>query len=193
METTLEDLEGEKSFGFDDLSLERHRQDLLEEFNQNKEKYLRMPNGVYTGFRADTSVCIENGLIALLGYPARPAKSPEHKYITYELIYIDKNGQLVLKNQKEILDALTHHKNKERCVPDAVEQGDEHAIQELADSLKKWLERQANEEPINVVAGLRRGNRDAVARMRQNADVEEKFQMDNFDLITWFLLTANEE
>ncbi len=53
---------------------------------------MRMPKGVYTGFKADTSVCAENGLIALLGYPARPAKSPQHEYKIFDLIYINNQG-----------------------------------------------------------------------------------------------------
>src|SRR5690606_17325896 len=118
MQVTFDDLDGNESFGFDDLSLERYRQDLLEEFNKDKAKYLRMPKGVYTGFKADTSVCAENGLIALLGYPARPAKSPQHEYKIFDLIYINKQGKMVLLNQKEVLDALTHHKDKGRFVPD---------------------------------------------------------------------------
>src|SRR5690606_7040824 len=106
------DLDGNKTFGFDDLSLERYRQDLLEEFNKDKDKYQRMPKGVYTGFKADTTVCAENGLIALLGFPAKPPKTVNHEYTVFDLIYINKQGKMMLLNQKDVLEALTHHKDK---------------------------------------------------------------------------------
>ena len=205
MQVTFDDLDGNDTFGFDDLSLERYRQDLLEEFNKDKAKYLRMPKGVYTGFKADTSVCAENGLIALLGYPARPPKSPEHEYKVFDLIYINKQGKLVLLNQKDVLDALTHHKDKDRFVPDAIDKGDDAAIQELVSAIKAWLDSQASEEQVqedgttkkvmgteakDLLSKLRKGDKNALSRVKQNVKVDEKFQLDNFDLITWFLVTA---
>jgi ERCC4-related helicase len=205
MQVTFDDLDGDETFGFDDLSLERYRQDLLEEFNKDKAKYLRMPKGVYTGFKADTSVCAENGLIALLGYPARPAKSPQHEYKVFDLIYINKQGKLVFLNQKDVLDALTHHKDKDRFVPDAVDKGDDAAIQELVSALKVWLDSQAAEEQVqedgstkkvmgteakDLLSKLRKGDKDALTRVKQNVKVDEKFKLDNFDLITWFLVSV---
>lgn len=205
MQVTFDDLDGDDTFGFDNLSLERYRQDLFEEFNKDKAKYLRMPKAVYTGFKADTSVCSENGLIALLGYPARPAKSPQHEYKVFDLVYINKQGELVLLNQKDVLDALTHHKDKDRFVPDAVDKGDDEAIQELVNAIKTWLDSQAAEEQVqedgtvkkvmgteakDLLSKLRKGDKDALSRVKQNVNVDEKFQLDNFDLITWFLVTA---
>ncbi|WP_332914587.1 C-terminal helicase domain-containing protein [Algoriphagus boritolerans] len=158
MQVTFDDLEGNETFGFDDLSLERYRQDLLEEFNKDKAKYLRMPKGVYTGFKADTSVCAENGLIALLGYPARPAKATQHEYKVFDIIYINKQGKLILLNQKDVLDALTHHKDKDRFVPDAIDKGEDAAIQGLVNALKAWLDSQAVEEQIQEDGTTKKSN-----------------------------------
>lgn len=205
MQVTFDDLDDNETFGFDDLSLERYRQDLLEEFNKDKAKYLRMPKGVYTGFKADTTVCAENGLIALLGYPAKPAKTTQHEYKVFDLIYINIQGKLVLLNQKDVLDALTHHKDKDRFVPDVVDKGDDAAIQELVNAIKRWLDRQAAEEQVqedgtikkvmgteakDLLSKLRKGDKDALSRVKQNIKVDEKFQLDNFDLITWFLVSV---
>lgn len=55
MQVTFDDLDGQDTFGFDDLSLESYRQDLLEEFNKDKAKYLKMPKGIYTGFNTNKS------------------------------------------------------------------------------------------------------------------------------------------
>jgi ERCC4-related helicase len=205
MQTTWDDIEvSDQGLGFDDLSLERYRQDLLEEFNKDKAKYQLMPKGVYTGFKADTEICSDNGIIALLGYPAKPANTKEHDYKAFDLIYIDKKGELVLLNQKEVLDALTHHKDKNRFVPNAIDKGDEKAINELVGSMQSWLNNQAvsieeqedgstknvmGNEAKDVLSKLRRGNKDAIKRIKENKKVNEKYQLDNFDLITWFLVT----
>ena len=206
MQTSWDDIEvSEQGLGFDDLSLEKYRQDLLEELHANQKKYEKMPNGIYTGFVAEKNICPKSGIIALLGYPAKPAKVMNHSYQTYDLIYIDKDGGPVLLNQKEVLDALTYHKEKERSVPDAIDKGEENAIQELVDIVNKWLKLQSVEEEKqadgntkkvmgseakDVLAKLRRGDKGALQRVKQNIKVDEKYQLDNFDLITWFLVKA---
>tara|TARA_R110000868_G_scaffold400516_1_gene675103 strand:- start:6631 stop:10017 length:3387 start_codon:yes stop_codon:yes gene_type:complete len=205
MQVTIDDLDGDENFGFDDLSLESYRQDLLEEFNRDKAKYLKMPKGVYTGFKGDEEICDTNGIIALLGYPAKPPKKKDHEYQLFDLIYIDMNGKLVLMNQKEVLDVLTYHKDKNRFVPDGIDKGDETAIKELVSAMQGWLKDQAVEmkeqedgtekkvmgkEAMDVLSKLKKGDKTAVERIKQNVKVDEKFKLDNFDLITWFLVTA---
>ncbi len=205
MQVTFDDLDGQDTFGFDDLSLESYRQDLLEEFNKDKAKYLKMPKGIYTGFNANKSICNENGLIALLGFPSKLPKTINHEYKVFDLIYIDKKGKQVLLNQKEVLDALTHHKDKDRFVPESIDKGDEIVIQELVSALKGWLDIQAIDEQImedgtvkkvmgaeakDLLSKLRKGDKNALSRVKQNIKVEGKFQLDNFDLIIWFLVTV---
>jgi len=204
MEITFEDLDGEKSFGFDDLSLEAYRQDLLSELNKNRKIYEEMPNGVYTGFIADKEICNKEGIIALLGYPAKPPKTIDYQYQYYNLIYVDKHGNPVLLNQKEILDALAHHKEKKRYVPEKIDKGEQNAIQELVDAIKNWLKSQAVEEEkqadgtvkkkmgneaMDLISKLQAGDKEAVKRIKQNIKTEDKFKTDNFDLITWFLVS----
>jgi len=163
-----------------------------------------MPRGVYTGFKANSEVCPEDGIIALMGYPAKPDKSKDHDYKVFELIYIDNNGVQVFLNQKDVLDAITHHKDLERFVPDAIDKGDEAAIQKLVTALKKYLdsqkadvEKQADgsekkvmgKESKDLLVKLRKGDKKAVERVKQNVTVDEKYQLTNFDLITWFIVT----
>ena len=45
-------------------------------------------------------------------------------------------------------------------------------------------------EAKDLLSKLRKGDKDALSRVKQNVKVDEKFQLDNFDLITWFLVTA---
>ncbi|MEA2039949.1 MAG: helicase-related protein [Thermodesulfobacteriota bacterium] len=205
MQTSWDDIEvSEQGLGFDDLSLERYRQDLLEELKADQKKYEQMPRGVYTGFKAEKEVCPDDGIIALLGYPARPPKTTGHQYQTYDLIYIDMNGKPVLLNQKEVLDALTVHKEKNRYVPEAVEKGEEQAIEELVNSVNSWLRSQAVEDEQqedgtvktrmgskvkDLLSKIKSGDASAVKKVKQNIKVRDKYKADNFDLITWFLVS----
>ena len=107
-------------------------------------------------------------------------------------------------NQKEVLDALTVHKEKSRYVPEAVEKGEEQAIQGLVNSVNSWLRSQAVEEEKqedgstksrmgkeakDVLAKLKSGDASAVKKVKQNIKVRDKYKADNFDLIAWFLVS----
>lgn len=204
MQVSWEDIEvSDQGLGFDDFSLEKYRQELLAEIQENNRKYQQMPKGVYTGFKADTNICADEGVIALLGYPARPPKTKNHKYQSYDLIYIDMQGKPVLLNQKEVLDALTLHKDKDRHVRQDVDKGEPGAIQPLVDTIKSWLASQAVEEEKqedgttrkrmgaearDILAKLKAGDASAVQKVRQNIKVSDKYKAENFDLITWFLV-----
>ena len=205
MEVTFDDLDGEDNFGFDTLSLESYRQDLFEEFNKDKSKYLNMPKGVYTGFSGVKEICKEDGIIALLGYPAQTSNKKDHKYQLFDLVYINKKGENVLLNQKEVLDALSHHKNKPRFVPEDIDRGEEPAIIELVNAMKTWLEDQAVEmeeqedgttkrkmgrETLDVLKQVRGGNPAAIETVKKGENLKEKYQLKNFDIISWMLVTV---
>jgi phage terminase large subunit-like protein len=114
-------------------------------------------------------------------------------------------GKAVLLNQKEILDALTAHKAKNRVVPAAVDRGDENAIKELVSAVRGWLNDQAAEieqqsdgtekavmgkEARDILTKLKRGDKSSLTRLKQNTKTSEKYQLTNFDLIAWFLVSA---
>lgn len=206
MQTTWDDIEvNDQSLGFDNLSLETYRQDLLAEFNKDREKYLNMPKAIYSGFKGDKKVCPKDGLICLLGYPARPPKTQDHQYKVFDLVYIDHDGGMVLINHKDILSAVTHHKDNSRVVPNAIDKGEELAISPLVNALKTFLDSQAiatevqedgtvkqvmGKESRDILARLRKGSKDAIERVKQNVTPEEKYQLKNFDLITWLIVTV---
>ncbi|MCK5847997.1 MAG: DEAD/DEAH box helicase family protein [Caldisericia bacterium] len=205
MQTKWEDIEvNENGLGFDNLSLEGFRQDLLEEIQRNEKFYENMPKGVYTGFEDKMNESKGEGIIALLGFPSKPPGVVEHEYNIYDLVYIDKQGNQILLNQKEVLDVLALKKNAERFVPDLVEKGDPVAIEELSKALKNWMKFQATDEEIledgtvknrvgaetkNLLEKLKSGDSSAVRRIKENISVSEKYQVKNFDLIAWFLVS----
>lgn len=205
MQTTWDDIEvSDRSLGFDDLSLERYRQDLFQELDDKRDFYEAMPRGVFSGFKKDGKHCPEPGLIALLGYPSRPPKNVDFSYKYFDLIYIDENGESIHMNQKEILDALTVHKDKPRFVPANIERGDTSNIKSLSKSVKIWLKQQlVVEEELedgtkqkklghsasDLVQKLQKGDRSAVNTIKSGQSLEEKYNAGNVDLIGWFIVS----
>lgn len=204
MQSSWDEIETEKSLGFDDFSLESFRQELLEELRKNEQFYRSLPNGIYTGFNAIQEVCPQEGLIALLGYPSQHAKANNFEYKGYELIYINNSGKSVFLNQKEVLDALAKHKDEIRFVPKAIDQGEPKSIELLSAALSTWLKRQATEEEIqedgtvkhkmgkaslDMLNKLKSGSKSAIQKLKGEGSASQKFNKDNFDLITWFIIS----
>jgi hypothetical protein len=204
MQSSWEEIETEKSLGFDDFSLEPFRQELLEELKKNEQFYRSLPNGIYTGFKAIQEVCPQEGIIALMGYPSKPSKSTNFEYKGYELIYIDHSGKSVFLNQKEVLDALAKHKEEIRYVPKAIDQGEPKSIEHLSAALSTWLKSQATEEEVqedgtvkqkmgkaslDMLNKLKSGSKITIQKLKDEGSASQKFNKDNFDLITWFIIS----
>lgn len=204
MQETWEGLEGEQNLGFDDFSLEGFRQDLLEELKKDEHFYKGLPNGVYTGFAKNKEVCTQDGIIALMGYPSKPPKADLFNYKSYELIYIDFTGRAVLLNQKEVLDALSKHKKEERYVAIEIDEGKSAAIQHLSNALITWLKQKAVQEEtmedgskkqfagtgtLDLINKIKAGSKDAIQQLKTEGKPSDKFSKDNFDLITWFIVS----
>lgn len=204
MQSSWEEIETEKTLGFDDFSLETFRQELLEELKKNEQFYKSLPNGIYTGFKAIEEVCPQEGMIALLGYPSKPTKSNHFEYKGYELIYIDHSGKSVFLNQKEVLNALAKHKDEIRFVPKAIDQGEPQSIEHLSSALSTWLKSQASEEVVqedgtvkqkmgkaslDMLNKLKSGSKTAIQKLKEEGTASQKYNKDNFDLITWFIIS----
>lgn len=204
MQSSWDEIDTEKTLGFDDFSLETFRQELLEELRKNEHFYKSLPNGIYTGFVANPYVCKQEGLIALLGYPSKTAKSTKFVYRGYELIYIDYSGKSVFLNQKEVLDALAKHKEEVRNVPKAIDQGEPKSIENLSMALSIWLKSQAIEEEVqedgtvkqkmgkaslDLLNKLKTGGKSTVQKLKDEGSASKKFSKENFDLITWFIVS----
>jgi hypothetical protein len=204
MQTSWDEIDTEKSLGFDDFSVETFRQELLEELRKNEQFYKSLPNGIYTGFKAIQEVCPQEGMIALLGYPSKPTKSTNFEYKGYELIYIDHSGKSVFLNQKEVLDALAKHKEEIRFVPKAIDQGEPKSIEHLSAALSAWLKSQVTEEEVqedgtvkqkmgkaslDMLNKLKSGSKTTIQKVKEEGSASQKFSKDNFDLITWFIVS----
>jgi ERCC4-related helicase len=205
MQSSWDEIEvSEQGLGFDNLSLETYRQDLLVEWNKNRTFYSSLPNGLYTGFKAIQEVCPQQGMIALMGYPSKPSKSVQFQYKGYELIYINHSGNPVFLNQKEVLDALAKHKDELRFVPKDIDQGEAKSIEQLSTALSNWLKSQAVEEELqedgtvkqkmgkaslDLLNKLKSGSKSTIQKIKTEGTATQKFTKENFDLITWFIVS----
>jgi hypothetical protein len=112
---------------------------------------------------------------------------------------------MVLLNQKDVLDAVTLHKDYERYVPDAIDRGESDQVSTLTTALQLYFKDQSVEnieqedgsvkammgkEGRDVLDKLRKGDKSALERIKENITAYEKYQIDNFDLITWFIVTS---
>ena len=201
MQASWEEIDGEATLGFDDFSLETFRQDLADELKAKQRFYESMPKGVYTGFVPQPNVCPEEGIIALMGYPTKPPKALLHQYKGHELIYINHEGKAVLLNQKEVLTALFKHKDQDRKVPRAVDNGEPAAIKQLTDAIEAWLKSQTIAEEVgedgtlkqtmgkaslDVLNKLKTGSKTAINDLKTEGNSSARFTKENFDLIAWF-------
>ena len=204
MQDSIEELETEKSFGFDDLSLEMYRQDLALELENRLNHYLQLPNGIFSGVAFAEAIENEQkeGIIALLGSPVRKAKQKK-AYQQLKLVYVDAQGKEILVNEKEILHYLSQQKNAPRYGCEKLDVGDPTEVKLYADALAQWFEGQqantivdeqgntkkvAGKASADMVDQLSRGKKTAIEEMKNAQTMSTKYNKDNWDLITWLIV-----
>ena len=204
METTMQDIDGEQTLGFDDFSFDNYRQLLQNMLNQKKKEFENMPNGVFSGFKIENNSEMQPGIISLLGYPAQKKYNPETNYLSYELIYIDLQGNQISNNQKVILEQLNKNYTLPRAIDPKIESGDAQAIEKLSNALKIWINNQAKSEieledgtkkevisnaGLDLINKLKTNPKQTLEKLKIEGNVSTKFNFDNFDLITWLIVS----
>ena len=204
MQDSIEELETEKSFGFDDLSLEIYRQDLALELENRLNHYLQLPNGIFSGVAFAEAIENEQkeGIIALLGSPVRKAKQKK-AYQQLKLIYVDAQGKEILVNEKEILHYLSQQKNAPRYGCEKLDIGDPEEVKHYANALAQWFEHQqantivdeeghtkkvAGKASLDMLDQLSKGKKTAIEEMKNTQTMSTKYNKDNWDLITWLIV-----
>ncbi|WP_395063212.1 helicase-related protein [Flavobacterium sp.] len=204
METTMQDIDGEQTLGFDDFSFDNYRQLLQNMLNQKKKEFENMPNGVFSGIKIENNTEMQPGIISLLGYPAQKKYNPETSYLSYELIYIDLQGNQISNNQKVILEQLNKNYTLPRAIDPKIESGDTEAINILSNALKNWINNQAKAEKeledgtkievisnagLDLINKLKTNPKETLEKLKIEGNVSTKFNFDNFDLITWLIIS----
>jgi superfamily II DNA or RNA helicase len=191
MENSLNEVEEQKAFSFSDLSLEMFRQELTQLFMNKQNELKRIPNGVFTGFKAKPDLFVNEipaGMIALVGYPQKPAGAIEHQYDEMHLMYMTPKGESRYINAKEILTVLQNQKNRPRFVEAGVEKGKKEALEPYNKMLMHYLDVKAGRIGAQQVLDMLHTGRLKENKEEQDA-LDKKYQPDNFDLIVWFAVT----
>ena len=86
-----------------------------------------------------------------------------------------------------------------------MDRGEQAAIAELVTALKSWLSSQAVQTEVmedgtekktmgkaarDLLGKIKKGNQLALDVIKQDGNVEQKFQVDKFDLVAWILVNA---
>ena len=187
---SISDIESQQSLSLKDFSFEVYRQDLIDYFEKNKELFRRMPNGIFSGFRAQDNLFehIPESLVAVVGYPHREegSKKPYTKiYLMCQPVDTHLPATYQELNRADVLEFLRQNKRQERSVPDWIETSDNERLTRLTDILQAWMKMKAPQQAI-----VERKNRfhavgNASKKSAKDESLDKKFQMENFDLIVW--------
>ena len=196
MEQSVEELEDSKSFGFSDLSLDTFRQDLLAKQRADPNKLDAIPKGSFSGFIAkNKDICPKDGVIALLGFPARKKLKSNHAFKSFKLIYLDKNSQLVNDSQIQTLTALSTHIKEPRNVPDALDKRDPSEIAKYQKILVDYFTNISSEgtpeqrhEGQKTNKALKEGKKEILEAAKQEGGLDAMHDMENHELLAWMII-----
>lgn len=172
---------GDQTIGFDDLTFEHLRQQLWGYFQQFKEKFEAMPNGVFTGCRKNNAP-VKSGIVALLHRKRENAKRP-YPHSDLELAYCTPSGDWYNINFREVLIHLQKIYQNERFISDGLNQTSQETVLKYRLLIKSWFEKKRN-RMVNTLFGF--GLFDSGATKDEGEMIEEKYVLDNYELITWW-------
>ena len=187
---SISDIESQQTLSLKDFSFEVYRQDLIDYFEKNKELFRRMPNGIFSGFRAQDNLFehIPESLVAVVGYPHREEGSKK----TYTEIYlmcqpVDTHLPATYQelNRAEVLEFLRQNKRQERYVPEWIETTDSERLSRLTEILQTWMQMKAPQQAIVERKNRFHSKGGEQKKSADEASLDKKFQMENFDLIVW--------
>jgi len=196
LEISWEDIEEQSgSFGFNDLSYETFRQELIELFSYRREELENIPNGVFTGFSSlpeSKLHAFSPGLMGLIGYPKKEEGTKDHKYRYLELFYASADGKFHILNNMEVLYSLREHKECSRFVPPEIEKPDDETIMKLKSFISSWMRRKAGAEGAQLINDIFDGG-DLKMKQFEGDTPEDRYKIENYDLITWFVVSKNKK
>lgn len=191
---SISDIESPRTLSLKDFSFETYRQDLLDFLDKNRDVFRRMPNGIFSGFRFDDTLFekIPESLVAVVGYPRRKQGSNKpytELYLMCQPVDTHLPATYQELNRAEILEFLRANKNQERYVPDWIESNDNERISKLSGILKEWMKMKAPKQAVSNIKNMLRSKKVETKPKISSETVENKFKLENFDLIVWEYVT----
>ena len=197
---SISDIESPKTLSLKDFSFETYRQDLLDFLDKNRDVFRRMPNGIFSGFRFDNTLFekIPESLVAVVGYPHRKQgcnKPYTELYLMCQPVDTHLPATYQELNRAEILEFLRTNKNQERYVPDWIESNDNERISKLSGILKEWMKSKVPQQATSIILDIAKSHKagglfaNPKKKDLKGKLLEEKFKIENFDLIVWEYIT----
>ena len=191
---SISDIESPKTLSLKDFSFETYRQDLLDFLDKNRDVFRRMPNGIFSGFCFNDTLFekIPESLVAVVGYPHRKqgSKKPYTElYLMCQPVDTHLPATYQELNRAEILEFLRTNKSQERYVPDWIESNDSERISKLSGILKEWMKMKAPKQAVSNIKNMLRSKKVETKPKISSETVENKFKLENFDLIVWEYVT----
>lgn len=193
---SISDIESPKTLSLKDFSFETYRQDLLDFLDKNRDVFRRMPNGIFSGFRFDDTLFekIPESLVAVVGYPRRKQGSNKpytELYLMCQPMDTHLPATYQELNRAEILEFLRTNKSQERYVPDWIESNDSERISKLSEILKEWMKSKVPQQATSIILDIAKSHKagglfaNPKKKDTKGKLLEEKFKIENFDLIVW--------
>ncbi len=193
---SISDIESPQTLSLKDFSFETYRQDLLDFLGKNRDVFRRMPNGIFSGFRSENSLFekIPESLVAVVGYPHREqgSKKPYTElYLMCQPVDTHLPATYQELNRAEILEFLRTNKNQERFVPEWIEANDKERIGKLSAILQAWMKSKVPQQATAIILDTAKSHKGRGLFVKSKAQeekgklLEEKFKLENFDLIVW--------
>ena len=187
---SISDIESPKTLSLKDFSFEVYRQDLIDYFEQHKELFRKMPCGIFSGFRAQDNLFehIPESLVAVVGYPHREegSKKPYTElYLMCQPVDTNLPANYQELNRAEVLEFLRQNKKQERYVPKWIETTDHERLSRLTAILQSWMQMKAPQQAIVERKDRFHSKGNELKKKAEDQSLDKKFQMENFDLITW--------
>jgi hypothetical protein len=130
--------------------------------------------------------------VALVGYPKKPEGKKDHQYTELYLVCqpVDADPMFQEVNKADVLEFLRQNKKADRLVPGWITDNDTERVTRLSAVLKDWMDSHVPQQAIrNIRDLLGRRNIAAPAADKNRPLLEEKFKLQNFDLIVWEYVT----
>lgn len=192
---SISDIESPRTLSLKDFSFEVYRQDLVSYFERNRDLFRRMPNGIFSGFRFRPDLFnadIPESLVAVVGYPHREAGSGEkysEVYLMCQPVGAEAADSATIRklNRAEVLELLRTHKKEDRCVPEWIDGShDAGKIQKLSEILRQWMRSEVPQATTAILLDIAKSRKAQKKTTRNKSQkLEDKFKIENFDLIAW--------
>lgn len=193
---SLSDIESAQSLSLSDLSLEVFRQDFLDYLEKHQDFYRRMPYGAFSGFRAIDNLFehIPESLVAVVGYPHRESgdtRPYQEIYLMCQPVDSTQGTTFTELNDAEVLDFLRKNRNQPTYLPDWILKPDYEKVSRLTDIIRQWLGAREPKEMQKAFKNLIKHKPNKVGEQPSGRQVKEKYNIEQFDLITWEYITRN--